>query len=372
MPDIRQLSPSVINKIAAGEVIERPASVVKELVENSVDAGARRIEVTLSQGGSELIRVSDDGCGIKSEQLLLAVASHATSKIQEADDLFQVGTLGFRGEALASIAEVSRFRIVSRTADALSGACLEVDGGRLSPIEPSGAGVGTTIEVRDLFFNTPVRRKFLKTVNTEMAQATEAFTRIALAYPDRHFVLRHNDRVVHDLSPTAHWPERIGAFFGADLAAALIAVSNDDQAIRLVGYVADPNFNRGNNRLQYLFLNGRCIRDRALQHALTEAYRGLLLPGRFPIAFLRLEMPLDLVDVNVHPTKMEVRFQDSGRIYSQLLGAIRNGADRTCWASFAPVRSSSNESGDRHRSTNRRPGQRAWRRARRPVPDATE
>ncbi|MFO0867661.1 MAG: DNA mismatch repair endonuclease MutL [Pirellulales bacterium] len=323
MPDIYQLPVSVINKIAAGEVIERPASVVKELVENSVDAGARRIEVTLGQGGGELIRVADDGCGIAADQLSLAIASHATSKIREADDLFHVGTLGFRGEALASIAEVSRFRIVSRPADALAGAQLEVLAGQRGTVEPCGCGVGTTIEVRDLFCNTPVRRKFLRTAGTEIAHATEAFTRIALAHPDRHFVLRHNERVLYDLAPTTHWPERIAAFFGADLGAALIAVASEDGAVRLSGYVADPNFNRGNNRLQYLFLNGRCIRDRSLQHALTEAYRGLLLTGRFPIAFLRLEMPLDLVDVNVHPTKMEVRFQDSGRIYSQLLGAIR-------------------------------------------------
>lgn len=323
MPEIRQLPPGVINKIAAGEVIERPASVIKELVENSVDAGAQRIEVTLGQGGGELIRVADDGCGIRAEQLPLAVASHATSKIRDADDLFQVGTLGFRGEALASIAEVSRFRLTSRPPDSLAGAVLEVIGGALSPVEPCGCGQGTTIEVRDLFFNTPVRRKFLRTAATEIAHATDAFTRIALAYPDRHFVLRHNERVLFDLPPTTHWPERIAAFFGADLGAALIAVNGADDAIRLNGYVADPNFSRGNNRLQYLFLNGRCIRDRALQHALGEAYRGLLLTGRFPIAFLRLDMPADLVDVNVHPTKMEVRFQDSGRIYSQLLGAIR-------------------------------------------------
>lgn len=323
MPEIRQLPPGVINKIAAGEVIERPASVIKELVENSVDAGARRIEVTLGQAGGELIRVADDGCGIRAEQLTLAIASHATSKIRDADDLFHVGTLGFRGEALASIAEVSRFRITSRPAESLAGAQLEVNGGALGPIEPCGCGQGTTIEVRDLFFNTPVRRKFLRTATTEIAHSTEAFTRIALAYPDRHFVLRHNERVLFDLPPTTHWPERIAAFFGADLGAALIAVSGADESIRLNGYVADPNYSRGNNRLQYLFLNGRCIRDRALQHALGEAYRGLLLTGRFPIAFLRLDMPAELVDVNVHPTKMEVRFQDSGRIYSQLLGSIR-------------------------------------------------
>jgi DNA mismatch repair protein MutL len=323
MPVIRQLPPSVINKIAAGEVIERPASVVKELVENSVDSGATRIEVTLGQAGCELIRVADNGCGINAEQLLLAVASHATSKIQDADDLFQVATLGFRGEALASISEVSRFRIASRPAEALAGSQMEVVGGQIGPVEPCGCGVGTTIEVRDLFFNTPVRRKFMKTPATEIAHATEAFTRIAVAYPDRHFVLRNNERVVYDLAPTSHWPERIGALFGVELGAALIAVSGGDGAVRLSGYVADPNFNRGNNRMQYLFLNGRCIRDRSLQHALSEAYRGLILTGRFPIAFLRLDMPADLVDVNVHPQKMEVRFQDSSRLYSHLLGAIR-------------------------------------------------
>ncbi|HND53374.1 MAG TPA: DNA mismatch repair endonuclease MutL, partial [Pirellulaceae bacterium] len=323
MPTIRQLPTSVINKIAAGEVIERPASVVKELVENSVDAGAKRVEVTLEQGGTGLIRVADDGCGIAPEQLLLAVASHATSKIVEADDLFHVGSLGFRGEALASIAEVSRFLIRSRTPESLEGAQLEVIGGEQGRVEPCGCGVGTTIEVRDLFYNTPVRRKFMKAAATEIAHCSEAFTRIALAYPDRHFVLRHNDRTTFDLPATTHWRERIGTFFGADLAEALIYVESEDMGVRLSGYVADPRFSRGNNRLQYLFLNGRCIRDRALQHALGEAYRGLLLTGRFPIAFLRLDMPAELVDVNVHPTKMEVRFQDSGRIYSTMLGAIR-------------------------------------------------
>lgn len=323
MPDIRQLPPSVINKIAAGEVIERPASVVKELVENSVDAGATRIEVTLAAGGSELIRVADNGCGIAAEQLSLAIASHATSKIQDADDLFRVGTLGFRGEALASIAEISRFLIRSRTAESNSGAQLEVIGGQARAVEPCGCGVGTTIEVRDLFFNTPVRRKFMRAAQTEVSHATEAFTRIALAYPAVHFVLRNNERIVYDLPPTTDWRDRIATFFGADVGAGLIPIDAEDGGVRLFGYVANPHFSRGNNRLQYLFLNGRCIRDRSLQHALGEAYRGLLLTGRFPIAFLRLEMPADMVDVNVHPTKLEVRFQDSGRIYSQLLGALR-------------------------------------------------
>jgi DNA mismatch repair protein MutL len=323
MPEIRQLPPSVINKIAAGEVIERPASVVKELMENAVDAGATRVDVSLLQGGMDLVRVADNGCGMREDQLLLAVASHATSKIQDADDLFRVGTLGFRGEALASIAEVSELLIRSRTADSPAGAELEVLGGKYSPIVPCGCPVGTVIEVKNLFFNTPVRRKFTRTTQTEAGHAAEAFTRIALAFPQVHFTLRGNERTLHDLPPVHDWRERIATFFGGDLAAGLIPVAGRDEGIQLSGFVADPQHSRGNNKLQYFFLNGRHIRDRALQHALGEAYRGLLLTGRYPIAFLRLEMPPDVVDVNVHPTKLEVRFQDSGRVYSQLLGSLR-------------------------------------------------
>jgi len=323
MPVIRQLPTSVINKIAAGEVIERPASVAKELMENSVDAGATRVDVSVEQGGLELIRVSDDGHGIAADQLPLAVASHATSKICSADDLFCVHTLGFRGEALASIAEVSRMVLRSRTAHADSGAQLEVSGGIAAPVAPCGCPVGTTIEIRQLFFNTPVRRKFLRSTQTEMGHISEAFTRLALANPQVHFTLKHNGRSLFDLPPSADLRGRIAAFFGHDLAADLIPVASSDEAIRLSGFAASPSHSRGNNRLQYLFLNGRAIRDRSLQHALGEAYRGLLLTGRFPIAFLRIEMPAEMVDVNVHPTKLEVRFQDSGRLYSQLLGTLR-------------------------------------------------
>jgi DNA mismatch repair protein MutL len=323
MPTIRQLSPSVVNKIAAGEVIERPASVVKELVENSVDAGATRIDVSLEKGGSELIRVADNGCGIAADDLPLAVASHATSKIESADDLFSVGTLGFRGEALASIAEVSRLVVRSRTADAEGGAELEVVGGAAQPVAPVGCPVGTTIEVRRLFFNTPVRHKFLRSAQTEMSHAIEAVTRVALAHPHVHFTLSHNGRLMHDLPPVGDVRQRIAAFFGDDLAGDLIAVQSENDGITLRGYVANPMHSRATGRQQYLFLNGRAIRDRALQHALGEAYRGLLLTGRQPICFLRLDMPPELVDVNVHPTKQEVRFQDSGRLYSQLLGTLR-------------------------------------------------
>ena len=323
MPIIRQLPPSVINKIAAGEVIERPASVVKELLENSVDAGATRIDVSLAGGGSDLIRVADNGCGMTADQLPLAIASHATSKIVDADDLFRVGSFGFRGEALASIAEVSQLTIRSRTVDSDAGAEIEVIGGDRRPVAPCGTSIGTTIEIRNLFYNTPVRRKFMRAVQTETSHCSEAFTRIALAHPRIHFTLRHNDRLLFDLPPTERWRERIAAFFGRDLEEALIAVDNQDGEAKLMGYVADPQHSRANNRMQYLFLNGRHIRDRALQHALSEAYRGLLLTGRFPIAFLRLELPCDAVDVNVHPTKLEVRFADSGRVYSLLLGTLR-------------------------------------------------
>jgi len=323
MADIRLLSPSVINKIAAGEVIERPASVVKELMENSVDAGGRRIDVSIEKGGTELVRVADDGGGIAADQLLLAVASHATSKIVGADDLFDVRTLGFRGEALASIAEISQFLLRSRPRAEAAGAQLEVRGGQAAAVVPCGCPVGSVVEVRQLFFNTPVRRKFLRATQTELGHVTEAFIRIALVHPQVHFTLQHNDRAVYDLPAVDSWRERILTFFGGEIGQALIPVAGDDGQIRLTGYVADPNYSRANNRMQYLFLNGRHIRDRSLQHALGEAYRGLLVSGRYPIAFIRLEMPAEMVDVNVHPTKLEVRFQDGGRIYSQLLSALR-------------------------------------------------
>ncbi|WP_315852876.1 DNA mismatch repair endonuclease MutL [Posidoniimonas polymericola] len=320
---IKLLPSSVINKIAAGEVIERPASVVKELIENAVDAGAQRVDVAIEQGGGELIRVADDGCGIPPDELPLAVTNHATSKIESADDLFRVGTMGFRGEALASIAEVSRFTLRSRTPGATGGAELVVSGGQAEPVAPAGCPVGTTVEVRNLFFNTPVRQKFLRTPQTEIGHCAEAFTRVALAHPERRFSLSHNGRTLHDLPPTDDWRSRIAVLFGQEIADALIAVESEEDGVRLAGYAANPTLSRANNRLQYLLLNGRVIRDRSLQHALGEAYRGLLLTGRYPICFLRLDMPADKVDVNVHPTKLEVRFQDGGRHYSQLLGTLR-------------------------------------------------
>lgn len=319
-----KLPTGVVNKIAAGEVIERPASVVKELMENSIDAGATRIDVLIEKGGVDLIRISDNGCGIPQDQLLLAVESHATSKIRDADDLFDVGTMGFRGEALASIAEVSQFLLRSFAEGSDSGYELTVNGGHQGDIAPCGCPKGTVIEVRNLFFNTPVRRKFLKTTQTEVGHVSEAFTRIALAFPNLHFTLTHNTRTVHDLPPTNDITERILAFFGPEIRSALIPVNNEHEGIRISGYAVDPTQSRSHTRMQYLFLNGRHIRDKSLQHALRESYRGLLLHGRYPIAFLNLEMPADQIDVNVHPAKLEVRFQEGGRVYSQLLGTLRN------------------------------------------------
>jgi DNA mismatch repair protein MutL len=322
MPFIRQLPPAVVNKIAAGEVIERPASVVKELVENSLDAGATRIDVAVEQGGVELIRVVDDGCGVAADQLPLALASHATSKIVDADDLFRVGTLGFRGEALASIAAVSRLVLRSRPHDAEAAAEIEAVGGAVEQVRPAAGPPGTLIEVRRLFFNTPVRQKFLRSTQTEMGHVSEAVARLALAHPEVRFTLSHGGRILQEL-PAADLRSRVAALFGEELAAALLSIEAADGELRLSGLAANPSHSRPNNRMQYLFLNGRCIRDRSLQHALGEAYRGLLLTGRYPICFLRLDMPPDAADVNVHPTKLEVRFQDAGRVYSQLLGALR-------------------------------------------------
>jgi DNA mismatch repair protein MutL len=324
MPIIRQLPVSLVNKIAAGEVIERPASVVKEMLENSVDAGATLIEVLVEGGGTDLIRISDNGCGIEPEQLELALAPHATSKLKDSEDLFDVRTLGFRGEALASIAEISHMTLRSRVASSDSGYELRAQGSEREAIKPCAMDIGTTIEVRHLFFNTPVRRKFMKTPSTEMGHVVEAFTRVALAFPHVHMILCSNDRVQYDLPETSRWADRIRAFFGDEVADALISVEHQDEKVKVRGYVTDPSLSRSNNRMQYLFLNGRYIRDRALQHALSEAYRGLLMVGRMPVCFLQMEIDPKTVDVNVHPTKVEVRFEDSGAIYSRLLHTIRH------------------------------------------------
>ncbi len=326
---IRVLPQSMINKIAAGEVIERPASVVKELVENAVDAGATRIDVLIEQGGADLIRIVDNGCGIRPDQLELALSPHATSKIVEADDLFKILTFGFRGEALASIAEISQMTVKSRVENSNEGSEIQSNGGQRTVPIPCGMPVGTQIEVRNLFFNTPVRRKYMKSATTEFGHVAETFVRLALPQPGIHFTLRHAGRVVHDLPPERQRQpfmlSRVRQLFGEEVAKEMIAIeSRPSSIVKVHGLVSHPNHSRANNRMQYFFLNGRFIRDKALQHALMEAYRGILTVGRFPLAFLHVELPPDHFDVNVHPTKMEVRFLDSNKVYSGFLGAIRD------------------------------------------------
>ena len=323
MPRIHRLDAGVVNQISAGEVIERPASVVKELLENSMDALATRIEVDVAAGGTEMIRVVDDGEGIEPDDLLLAVASHATSKIRLADDLVRVQTLGFRGEALASIAAVSRFRIRSRTPESETATELEVNAGGTGQPRSCGGPQGTLIEIRQLFTGVPVRRKFLRTPATEFGYVSEQFTRIVLPCPRLHAVLRHNGKTVCELPGSHELINRIRLFFGSKLADALIPVESQADGVKLWGYVAHPSQSKSTRKGQYLFLNGRWIQDRSLQHALGEAYRGLLMTGRFPIAFLFLEMPPEMVDVNVHPTKAEVRFRSGQQLYHQLLSTLR-------------------------------------------------
>jgi DNA mismatch repair protein MutL len=314
----------MINKIAAGEVIERPASVLKELVENSIDAGSTRIDVAIDKGGTDLLRVVDNGCGIAADQLVLALSPHATSKISDSEDLFHIGTFGFRGEALASIAEISQMSIKSRVSESNEGSEIHSNGGERTTPVPCGIPVGSQIEVRNLFFNTPVRRKYMKAITTEFGHITETFIRLVLPHPAIHFTLKHNGRIIHDLPPEETPINRIRQLFGEDVTRDLIYVENRaGSVVQVSGFVSHPNQSRNNNRMQYFFLNKRYIRDRALQHALGEAYRGILLSGRFPIAFLQIEMSPDMFDVNVHPTKMEVRFLDSNRIYADFLGVIR-------------------------------------------------
>ena len=323
MARIRTLPMSVVNRIAAGEVVERPASVVKELLENALDAGPTRVSVALEQGGVGLVRVVDDGSGIEEEDLPLAVSPHATSKLRVAEDLERIGTLGFRGEALASIAEVARVVIRSRTPAASHGARLEVDSGRVGAVVPEGCAVGTTVEVHQLFAKVPARRAFLRAPSTEWSHASEAFVRTALANPAVAMTLDHNGRRVHDLPAAAAWRTRIGDLFGPALGERLVEVEASDDGLSLHGLVGRPEDDVAGTRYQHLFVSGRPFRDRAILHAVQEAYRGVLLGGRQPIVFLRFEMPPDMVDVNVHPAKMEVRFRDPSRLYRLVLQALR-------------------------------------------------
>ena len=323
MPAIHMLAEQLVNQIAAGEVIERPASVVKELLENAIDAEATRITLDLEEAGKKLIRVSDDGSGIPAAEAPLALASHATSKIATSEDLGRITTLGFRGEALASVASVADVRLVTRTADAPEATEASVQGGQAAPPRPASGPVGTTVEVRNLFRYVPARRKFLKTDATEMGHITEQVARVALAYPAVHLTVTHNGRSVYELPASDSVRSRVAAFLGADLADALVEVASEEPAGRLWGLIGPPHLARATSATQYLFLNGRYVRDRGLLHALREAYRGLLEGSRQPVALLFLTVPPDRVDVNVHPTKIEVRLRDAHLLYGQVLATVR-------------------------------------------------
>ena len=346
MPRIHQLPPSIAAKIAAGEVIERPSSVVKELVENSVDAGSTRIDIDLEGGGTELIRVVDDGCGIIAEDLPLAFAAHATSKLRTADELFSIATMGFRGEALASIAGVAQVTLQSRPPDQDAGAEIRIDANGVSPVRPWNGSPGTRVEVRHLFYNVPVRKKFLKSQATELGHVCEAVTRLALAHPQLHLVLRHNGKLVHEVPASAGLLDRIGLFFGREVRDSLYEIDSGPGPMHLNGFIADPKCDRGNAKLQYLFVNGRWFRDRSLAHALQDSYRGLLMTGRYAIGFLFLKVPPDRIDVNVHPTKAEVRFQENSTVYSLVRATVKSRLMRENLVPHLQV-PSGQETGDR-------------------------
>jgi DNA mismatch repair protein MutL len=324
MARIQLLPPSVVTKIAAGEVIERPASVVKELLENAVDASSRRVDVEVEQGGTELIRVVDDGCGIVADDLPLAFASHATSKLNHADDLFRIATLGFRGEALAAIGGVAQVALQSRPPDQPHGAEICCQGGKLSPVRAWNGNCGTRVEVRHLFYNTPVRRRFLRGIATEMGHISEVFTRLALSPQAPHLTLGQNEKLCYDIPISADLLDRITILFGNEVREQLIPVDAGNGSVRLSGYVADPSCDRGNGQMQYLFVNGRWVRDRMVSQILQEAYQGLLMTGRHAVAFLFLELPPDQVDVNVHPSKAEVRFCEPQSLRQMLLTAVQD------------------------------------------------
>ncbi len=324
---IQILPPQLANQIAAGEVVERPASVVKELLENSIDAGASRIELTVEQGGLRLIRVLDDGHGIPREQLPLAVTPHATSKLYTQQELEQIASLGFRGEALASIASVSRFRLASRVAEAEQGWEMSCDGNRCAEAVPSALPCGTQIEVRDLFHSIPARRKFLRSERTEFLHIEEVVRRLALSRFDVAFTLQHNGREVLRLrraEDPAQQARRVGEVLGRGFIDQARSVAFEAAGLRLHGWLASPQASRSQADSQYFYLNGRMIRDRLIQHALRQAHQGLLEEGRHPAFVLFLQLDPKQVDVNVHPTKHEVRFRESRLVHDFIQRALRD------------------------------------------------
>ena len=323
---IELLSPRLANQIAAGEVVERPASVIKELLENSMDSGARRIDIEVEQGGVKLLRVRDDGSGISADDLPLALARHATSKIRDLEDLERVMSLGFRGEALASISSVARLTLTSRTAAADQAWQVETEGRDMDArVQPAAHPVGTSVEVRDLFFNTPARRKFLKTEKTEFDHLQEVIKRLALARFDVGFHLRHNGKSIlglHEAHDETARARRVAAVCGPAFLEQAMPIEVERNGLRLWGWVGLPTFSRSQADLQYFFVNGRAVRDKLVAHAVRQAYRDVLFNGRHPTFVLFLEVDPAVVDVNVHPTKHEVRFRDGRMVHDFLYGTL--------------------------------------------------
>lgn len=324
MSKIRVLADHVANQIAAGEVVERPASVAKELVENSIDAGARRIEIDVEAGGRRLLRVADDGEGMTRDDAVLAFERHATSKINTTDDLDQIRTLGFRGEALASIASVARVELITQTEDGREATRVLIEGGRMRDVVPGARPRGTTISARDLFFNVPARRKFLRSEATESFHLTNLVTHYALAHPEIAFVLTNNGREILRAAPASNLRERAYQIFGEEFLESLLEVNGGHEAVAVArGYVSSPRERRTSRDAQYLFVNGRFVRDRLISRALTEGYRSVLPHGVYPAALLFLEVPLEEVDVNVHPAKTEVRFRRASTVADAVRDAVR-------------------------------------------------
>jgi len=327
MSKIKILPEILSNKIAAGEVVERPASVVKELVENSLDAGGLRIMVDVGQGGRSLIRVADNGSGMSRDDALLALERYATSKIYKDQDLFSINTLGFRGEAVPSIAAVSKFSLVTREESADAGTEIQVEGGKIRNVTEIGAPKGTMVTVRQLFFNTPARRKFLKTVGTEMSHIAERVASIALGQPGVQFRLTHNDKIVKDWPGTATPFDRVVDVLGGDLKNELFPVESQSDHIGISGWISSPRATRRTSRGVYIFVNRRFVHDRTIQHALFEGYAQRLVKGQFPLAVLFITVPYEEVDVNVHPTKNEVRFARQNEVHE----AVRRTVARTLY-----------------------------------------
>jgi len=326
---IRLLPEEVSNQIAAGEVVERPASVLKELVENSLDAGARRIGVEVAAGGRRLIRVVDDGVGMLPDDLLLALERHATSKVSRAEDLTHIASLGFRGEALPSIAAVSRMTLRSRTQDSEAGGLVRVEGGRVVAVEEVGCPVGTLVEVGDLFFNTPARRKFLKSQATESGHLAGALVRLALAQPQVAFRYTVGSQVTYDLPAGQDLASRAGSLLGRSTAENMVRLEEEEGVLRLEGLAGLPSLSRSAADQIYTFVNGRFVRDKVLLHAIYQAYRGLMPDNRRPVVVLHLSLDPELVDVNVHPAKTEVRFTQQQEVHQALAGALRRGLGRS-------------------------------------------